>query len=80
MPIYEYRCQKCGGVSEYLVGVGHDDPIACKDCGNSEMSRILSAGYFTLHASQRAAGRTCCGREERCERPPCSTEGTCTRD
>jgi putative FmdB family regulatory protein len=40
MPIYEYRCQKCGNLSEYLVGVGDDDPIECKHCGSSEMSRI----------------------------------------
>ncbi len=80
MPIYEYRCQKCGAISEYLVGVGYDDPIACKDCGNPEMSRILSAGSFTLHSSQHPAGRTCCGREERCARPPCSDGGTCRRD
>jgi putative FmdB family regulatory protein len=80
MPIYEYQCQKCGHRSEYLVGVGDDDPIECKHCGSPEMSRILSAGSFTLHSSQRTAGRTCCGREERCERPPCSEGGPCRRD
>jgi putative FmdB family regulatory protein len=80
MPIYEYRCRKCGAVSEYLVGVGRDDPIVCRECGNNGMDRILSSGSFTLHASARAAGRTCCGREERCERPPCSDGGTCRRD
>jgi putative FmdB family regulatory protein len=80
MPIYEYKCQQCGAVSEYLVGVGYDDSIECKECGSSEMSRILSAGSFTLHPLQRPAGRTCCGREERCERPPCSEEGACRRD
>ncbi|MBN2032221.1 MAG: zinc ribbon domain-containing protein [Deltaproteobacteria bacterium] len=80
MPIYEYRCHECGAVSEYLVGVGSDDPIKCKECGGSHLSKILSVGSFTLHASQHAAGRTCCGREERCERPPCSDGGSCRRD
>ena len=80
MPIYEYRCQECGNLSEYLVGVGDDDPIECRHCGSSEMNRILSAGSFTLHSSQRPSGRTCCGREERCERPPCSEGGPCRRD
>jgi putative FmdB family regulatory protein len=80
MPIYEYRCQQCGAVSEYLVGIGCDDPIVCKDCGSSQMSRILSTGSFSFQSSQRASGRTCCDREERCERPPCSDGGACRRD
>ena len=80
MPIYEYRCQKCGAVSEYLVGVGSDGPIECKACGSPQVSKILSAGSFTLQSSQHAAGRTCCGRQERCERPPCPDGGTCRRD
>jgi putative FmdB family regulatory protein len=36
MPIYEYECQQCGAVSEYLVGVGYDDSVECKECGSSE--------------------------------------------
>jgi putative FmdB family regulatory protein len=80
MPIYEYRCRQCGNLSEYLVGIGDDDPIRCKHCGSLHMSRILSAASFTLPSSQRAPGRTCCGREERCERPPCSEGGACRRD
>lgn len=80
MPIYEYRCRECGAVSEYLVRFGSDDPIECKACGSPQVSKILSAGSFTLQTSQRGAGQTCCGRQERCERPPCSDGGTCRRD
>lgn len=79
MPIYEYRCDRCGAVSEYLVGVGKEEPIQCKSCAAPDMTRILSAGAFTLQSPQRTAGRTCCGREERCERPPCSDGGGCRR-
>lgn len=80
MPIYEYRCEQCGNLSEYLVGIGNDEPIRCKHCGSAHMSRILSAASFTLPSSPRALGRTCCGREERCERPPCSEGGACRRN
>ena len=79
MPIYEYRCEACGAVSEYLVGVGDDEKIQCKMCGASEMKRILSASSFTVQSPGRTPGRTCCGREERCETPPCSERGACTR-
>ena len=79
MPIYEYRCESCGAVSEYLIGLGDEERIQCRECGSLKMDRILSASSFTLQSSRRMPGRTCCGREERCETPPCSDEGTCRR-
>ena len=79
MPIYEYRCEACGAVSEYLMGVGDDEQIQCKTCGSLEMIRLLSAGSFTFQKTQRVPGHTCCGREERCEAPPCSDSGACRR-
>jgi len=81
MPIYEYRCNQCSKVSEILVGVGSDNEVtACKHCGSSDLEKILSAASFTFSDSSRAAGATCCGREERCDTPPCTTEGICRRD
>lgn len=81
MPIYEYQCEACGSVSEYLVGMGnHDEPIQCRQCGSREMNRVLSTSSFTLQSSERMAGRTCCGRTERCDTPPCSTGAACRRE
>ena len=80
MPIYEYRCEACGAVSEYLVGLGDEERIQCKVCGSSGMNRILSASSFILQSSGRMPGRTCCGREERCETSPCSDGRTCRRE
>ena len=79
MPIYEYRCEECGSVSEYLVGVGDDEVIQCKECSSHQMNRVLSASSFKFQSNQHIPGRTCCGREERCETPPCSDGGTCRR-
>jgi putative FmdB family regulatory protein len=80
MPILEYRCKECMTVSEYLIGVGNDESIACKKCGSLEMERILSRPFLLKSALHQAPGRTCCGREERCDRPPCSSESRCRRD
>jgi putative FmdB family regulatory protein len=80
MPIFEYQCKECMTVSEFLIGIGSKEPIACKTCGSLEMERVLSTSFFLDSATHQAPGRTCCGREERCERPPCSTEGNCRRD
>ncbi len=79
MPIYEYRCESCGNVSEYLLGFGDDEQVTCRQCGSRDMSRILSASSFSFQSPGRMPGKTCCGREERCETPPCSGGGSCRR-
>lgn len=80
MPIYEYLCKVCGATSEFLIDVGKDENISCKKCGSTEMDRILSVASFMGAISERLPGRTCWGREERCQTPPCSGGGTCRRE
>jgi putative FmdB family regulatory protein len=43
MPIYEYRCEGCGKISEFLV-IRTDEAFVpqCKRCKSKKMSRILS--------------------------------------
>jgi len=82
MPIYEYQCAKCGKVSEFLVGVGQDGAaIECKSCGGDKMNRIFSGSFISTGGNTDGApgGGTCCGREERCDNPPCSDDGVCKR-
>jgi putative FmdB family regulatory protein len=80
MPIFEYQCKECLTVSEFLSGVGGTESIACKNCGSLKMEKVLSTPFLLGSARQQAPGHTCCGREERCDRPPCSSEGACRRD
>jgi putative FmdB family regulatory protein len=80
MPIYEYQCANCGAISEFLINVGKNEPIVCHCCGGAEMNKILSAHSVISGNSHRELGHTCCGREERCQTPPCSSGGTCHRD
>lgn len=43
MPIYEYRCEDCGRVSEFLLLKSDEVFIPqCKRCKSKKMSRILS--------------------------------------
>lgn len=80
MPIYEYRCEDCGELSEVLAGVGGTEgPVACKSCGSRRVERILSVPSIPTGEHRRPSGRTCCGREERCSTPPCSTGDVCAR-
>ena len=79
MPIYEFRCKACGETSEYLVGLGKDETVVCRNCGSLELERILSVASFMNRKTEHLPGQTCCGREERCNTPPCSDTGACRR-
>jgi putative FmdB family regulatory protein len=78
MPIYDYKCHACGKASEFLISGSMDgSTLACPDCGSQNLERLLSTP--TLLRSTKKSGTTCCGREERCEKPPCSTGERCRR-
>jgi putative FmdB family regulatory protein len=78
MPIYEYRCLDCGTTFEALVRGGR--AVTCPDCGSSSLDKLLSAPAVLSGRTARPTGRTCCGRAERCDMPPCSNGGACQRD
>ena len=43
MHIYEYQCEKCGKVSEFLVIRTDEPPLPqCKRCKSKKMTRVLS--------------------------------------
>jgi len=44
MPIYEYRCEKCGEVSEILV-LGKQEVITCQQCGSEDLVKLMSAHH-----------------------------------
>jgi putative FmdB family regulatory protein len=51
MPIYEYRCGSCGLEKEFLQKVS-DAPIStCPSCGQSSMTKLISAAGFQLKGS-----------------------------
>jgi len=78
MPVYEYKCLACGHVFELLVHSSRaGDEFKCPGCGSYQLDRILSTPSFLRRSN--SPGTTCCGRTERCEAPPCSTEGGCHR-
>lgn len=78
MPIYEYRCSDCGKISEIFLRNPGSESIKCPVCGSKNLERLLSASY-NIRMSTSTPGKTCCGRTERCEMPPCSQDGTCRR-
>jgi putative FmdB family regulatory protein len=78
MPIFDYKCQACGQVFELLTrSSGEDGSPACPDCGSRNLEKLVSAPVILRNSGN--SGKTCCGREERCEKPPCSGGQRCHR-
>jgi len=43
MPIYVYRCGKCGEKFELLIGITRDkEELKCKKCNSKEIEKIPS--------------------------------------
>lgn len=78
MPIYDFKCRDCGRISEVLLRAT-DKIVCCPSCGSENMERLVPSSYM-VKTNAPAPGTTCCGRDERCATPPCSTGGTCRRD
>jgi putative FmdB family regulatory protein len=78
MPIYDYRCHECGKVSEVFLRSFDSPAIRCPHCGSERVKKLFSASYV-VRGETRTPGTTCCGRTERCETPPCSTDDVCRR-
>jgi putative FmdB family regulatory protein len=52
MPIYEYKCKKCGEHSEYIQKFSDSPMTDCKACGTAEaLEKLMSLGSFHLKGS-----------------------------
>ncbi|OQX92328.1 MAG: hypothetical protein B6D58_03505 [candidate division Zixibacteria bacterium 4484_95] len=43
MPIFEYKCNKCGSKFELLRSASDDSGIICPNCGAGDIVKIFSA-------------------------------------
>jgi len=82
MPIYEYKCQNCGQVSQFLKGVSQEeDKLVCKHCGGRKLEKIFPQSFISMGGGSKDLPNRgiCCGRDELCGEPPCSDNGMCKR-
>jgi len=64
MPIYEYRCTRCGHVFSRLQRVGaSSEGVTCPECGSGEVERMVStfASGSSGDSAGTAAGPSCTG-------------------
>jgi len=61
MPIYEYRCRKCGKKFEKLVL--NSRKVACPDCKSEELDRLMSVFAHTSGGklATSSTGKSCAG-------------------
>jgi putative FmdB family regulatory protein len=48
MPLFEYRCEQCTSVHEFLMKSQDPAPEACPKCGAAALHKIMSRGNFVL--------------------------------
>jgi putative FmdB family regulatory protein len=59
MPLYEYKCEGCGGVFfELRRSTEREDPITCPDCGGE--------GKIIFSTFAQGANPDSCSRKDRC--------------
>jgi putative FmdB family regulatory protein len=89
MPTYEYECTECGRRLERFRSISAPPLSICPACGGTLRPRISGGAGIIVGKSRsatvphsepseascslRATGRTCCGRGERCDAPPCGS-------
>ncbi len=51
MPIYEYRCERCGHELEKMQKINDPPLIDCPECGEPALKKQISAAGFRLKGS-----------------------------
>ncbi|UCD64772.1 MAG: zinc ribbon domain-containing protein [Candidatus Zixiibacteriota bacterium] len=59
MPLFEYKCSKCGKQFEELVASDRVE-VTCTGCGSPEVTRLLSV--FASTGSSKSSPPTPCGK------------------
>jgi len=76
MPTYEYVCDACGKRLERFQRMSDPPVDRCPGCG-APVRRLPGTGVAAIvkgaggGCSLRDSGRTCCGRDTRCDKPAC---------
>jgi putative FmdB family regulatory protein len=89
MPIYEYECLDCKRTFEFEQRISDPALTECPRCHGELRRLIPTGGGFIIRnsggvsqtrrsgnaggCSLAETGTTCCGRTERCDKPPCGT-------
>lgn len=58
MPIYEFRCTKCGHIREFIMtGSDREIDMKCEECGGDDLERVMSSVNYAMGSSGSSSGR-----------------------
>lgn len=75
MPIYEYKCEECGVVSDLLIkNTAKSASVSCPGCQSTHMTRLISVPGAVMSKSKHGADESMghgCPHRERCGMDHC---------
>jgi putative FmdB family regulatory protein len=80
MPVYDYTCQTCHKGFELFLRSYQISEVSCPHCGSQAVEKKISAPGVLVKTSSSRTETTCCGRDERCDTPPCSQGEVCHKE
>jgi putative FmdB family regulatory protein len=60
MPLFDYKCKKCGHVTEFLESSGSKEAHRCEKCGSTRMEKLLSAFSVASGEGSGTSGSSSC--------------------
>jgi len=60
MPLYEYRCKKCGQISEFLEEAGSRKKHVCQKCGSQAVEKVFSVFSARVSSSSSSGISSSC--------------------
>jgi putative FmdB family regulatory protein len=71
VPLFEYRCKKCGEVTEFLENTGAPGPHPCGKCGSPSTHKAFSPFSARVVAPAPACADGACKPSAVCRRGMC---------
>jgi putative FmdB family regulatory protein len=53
MPMFDYRCKKCGRIDEYIVKMGQMEGPECKNCGSKALKKLMGVPNVSANPNHR---------------------------
>lgn len=60
MPIFEYRCKKCGHATEFLESADSRRRHKCEKCGSTQTEKLFSAFAARVSSGSASTGSSSC--------------------
>jgi putative FmdB family regulatory protein len=60
MPLYEYKCSKCGEKFEKLTSFANSHEMECPKCGSKETQKLIGS-FATMGGSSTRSTASSCG-------------------